>query len=52
MEREIAKAETATSTNLVLNTGDSVFFGEYPQSQIAEEDTTELVVWINQLKNA
>ena len=44
-------AETATSTNLVLNAGDSVFFGEYPQSQVAEEDAGELIVWINQLKS-
>ena len=47
---ERAKAST-TGASVTLDVGDTFFFGEYPQSQVAEEDAGELIVWINQLKS-
>ena len=45
-------AIAAVDTNVSVNIGDTVYFGEYPNSYIPESDTQELVKEINKLKNS
>ena len=46
-----AEAVSISTANLAVKAGDTVFFGEYPQSYIEESETEELVTWINKLKS-